>query len=477
MAKNLTILLLGIMLVASWIWPRFGGWPSASEGPPEPGPFAALDETIRAMQGAPGFEGASLGLCVLLDREDPVYTYGAHESMTPASTLKVVTSATATELLGPDFRFETRLEATRGFELEANGRFEGDLILIGGGDPVFTNITLGQWADELRDRGLKQIDGRIIADGRCFPEQLIPDAWEWGDVGNYYGAGSCGLNLDLNRFTVTFGPAEKTGQPAVIVSVTPPLDWVEQHNLTTTVAEGESEWTSIYGGPYAERLTFRGTIPRDRVTVSSKGAIPDPAYHVAWRFTEMLRTEGITVGGEPTTMRRLSRAGEAVPSATARIMEHKSDSLRKIISYLHGTSDNLVAECLFQKLIEMDASGRSGGEIVATHWEGRGVSFGGLRMEDGSGLARADCIRPVDLARVLWVVRRGPHGETYSQTLKPYDDGRVRWKSGTMSGVRAYVGYTENGYTFALMINNYESGAGILAGWRRRIIQKILELP
>ena len=137
----------------------------------------------------------------------------------------------------------------------------------------------------------------------------------------------------------------------------------------------------------------------------------------------------------------------------------------------------MVTECLYQKLVELDPERRSGQDIVIDHWRARGHALQGLRMEDGSGLARADYIRPRDLAKVLWLVRRGTHGEAYADTPNPQHDGKLFWKGGAMSKVRAYAGYTDHGYTFALMINRYESDSETLANWRGKLMETLLRLP
>ena len=490
MAKNLLICCLLGLSITLWIWPRFGMPLETSDvevipatgvadsvEEHEPSPFETLPSLMQAMQRAPGFEAALLGLSVFAGAEEPVVGYRDTEAMTPASTLKAVTSATAMTLLGPDFEYETQLSTSKPWELGEDGRFEGDLILIGSGDPMLTSHTLETWALELKGKGLKKVLGRVLADARCFPEQVIPNAWDWGDVSNYYGAGPSGLNLDFNRFEVTFKPNTILDQPAVISAMEPPLDWIKRFNFTTTAEAGSGSWTSIYGGPYANGLTFRGRIPQGEEAISARGAVPDSAFHAAERFTALLGKVGIEAVGKPNTMRRLTIAGEALPEATGVLLSHQSEPLTSIIRYLHRTSDNMATECLYQKLIEKDPLGRVGVDIVKMHWEKQGLSFRGLRMEDGSGLARADAIRPRDLAEVLWRMRRSPLGEVFSGTLNQNHGGRMRWKGGAMSRVRAYTGHSENGYTFALMINQYEASAKDLAAWRARIMDAILALP
>lgn len=486
MAKNGLIGILVVLLIASWIWPRFGTVTSEEsshpprletpEPPPAPpDPLEPLKESMAAMQAAPGFEAATIGFCVLGHGKDqPVFAYRADQAMTPASTLKAITSATALEILGPEYRFETALGSSTAFELDEAGVFHGDLIVRGGGDPFLTSRTLSVWTKELRDKGLRKIEGRLLGDGRHFPERLIPDAWDWGDVSNYYGAGPSGLNLDRNRFSVMFEPGKTVGETAS-VSLDP---GIEHHNFTITTAAETPEWTSIYGGPYSNILTFRGSIPLDARWVSARGAVPDPTLHAVSSFENILEGVSIDVTQAPTTFRRLKTQGETdYPNFEQELLRHESEPLLEIVHDLNHTSDNLVTECVYQQLQTSDPLGRAGQDLVTSHWEARGMEFKGLRMEDGSGLARADAIRPVDLARVLWLTRRGPQGDAFFHTLPLNHGGAVRWKGGAMSKVRAYTGYTENGYTFALMINQYAASAEALANWRAQLLDHVLALP
>jgi len=99
---------------------------------------------------------------------------------------------------------------------------------------------------------------------------------------------------------------------------------------------------------------------------------------------------------------------------------------------------------------------------VRAHWEEAGIAFAGLRLLDGSGLARANVIRPVDLAMVNYRMRHGAHGDRFFASLSQYLDGAVRAKRGAMSGVKTEVGFlrTASGreWTFALMANGLRPG-------------------
>jgi D-alanyl-D-alanine carboxypeptidase/D-alanyl-D-alanine-endopeptidase (penicillin-binding protein 4) len=136
---------------------------------------------------------------------------------------------------------------------------------------------------------------------------------------------------------------------------------------------------------------------------------------------------------------------------------HESSKLPEIIDHLHKVSDNLEAQCLFLTLGSQNRTDPDAAYTLVKHWRNRGVAFTGLRLIDGSGLARANMIRPLDLAMVNHLARRGPHGERFRQSLTSYLDGKVRSKLGAMSGVKTEVGFLtlDDGreVTFALMAN------------------------
>jgi D-alanyl-D-alanine carboxypeptidase/D-alanyl-D-alanine-endopeptidase (penicillin-binding protein 4) len=101
--------------------------------------------------------------------------------------------------------------------------------------------------------------------------------------------------------------------------------------------------------------------------------------------------------------------------------------------------------------------------VIREHWKTRGLEFTGLRMEDGSGLARADFIRPLDLARLQYFAGTGPQGAAYKASLLSKDG--LTWKGGAMSGIRTFTGYAQSKsgeeYCYALMINHYTDGDAV----------------
>ena len=156
--------------------------------------------------------------------------------------------------------------------------------------------------------------------------------------------------------------------------------------------------------------------------------------------------------------------GKSEGKADQEILAHESAPLPEIVDHLHEVSDNLESQCLF---LTMGKRGNAAPEkLLRKYWEDAGVSFTGLRLIDGSGLARATMIRPVDLARVNLAARRGPSGDRFLQSLSVGSNGALRSKRGAMSGVRTEVGFVIRGgkeYPFALMANGLGSGVDF---WR-----------
>ncbi|MDR2853704.1 MAG: D-alanyl-D-alanine carboxypeptidase, partial [Prevotellaceae bacterium] len=111
----------------------------------------------------------------------------------PASTMKVITTATALELLGADFRFRTLLEMDE--KPTADSVLNGNIIIRGTGDPTLGSAFfppadfLNNWVLAVKNAGIKTIRGQIIVDEQKFETEGVNPHWLWEDIGNYYAAG------------------------------------------------------------------------------------------------------------------------------------------------------------------------------------------------------------------------------------------------------------------------------------------------
>jgi len=417
------------------------------------------------MLPAPEVGGAAIRDCLLASAGELVV--GGNESIAqiPASTFKTLTSATALELIGPDYQFETKLVSSAEI---VDGELDGDLVIVGSGDPMLGLADFEEWVEKLKLAGLTRITGGVVGDASFFPEETVGDYWNWGDVGNGYGSPVAGLNFEHNRFTAGFEPGIE-GEAAKFIGTDLEVPGVIWDSAVITGSAGSGDGVMIYGGPGATTMKLRGSVPAGDEIATVSGAVPDPARFAAHQLYVLLRDADIAIG---------KPASVGVAPVDSRVIHiHKSSTMIEIVRSLHAVSDNHETECLFQ-LLGVQAKDRPE-RVIRDHWKARGLDLSDCRIEDGSGLSRADTITPEDLAWLQYLVRRGSRGNEFYESLNAYYDGSVRWKGGAMSAVRSYCGYvtSESGgeYCFALMFNHYPDG-GTIAPWRDRLMRSILSL-
>lgn len=335
---------------------------------------------------------------------------------------------------------------------------------------------LESWAQTLHNQGLKKITGRILGDGRLFKGSIYDDFWDWGDLGNGYGSGVSGLNLEHNRYIAHFRPGSAVGAIAMFLGATLEVPNVQFINEVTTGSADSGDGVVIHGGERTQILHLRGTVPLAARDFQVRGAVPDPEIYAAHHLRQVLINAGISVEGAAISIKQLLTDAEPPITADEVLLTHSSPPLLEIITSIHATSDNHETECLY-RLLGIEAN-LSSDEVLREHWRKRGLAFEGLRMEDGCGLARADFIRPLDLARLQHTVGIGPQGTLYRDSLLSANEGHLRWKGGAMSGVRSYTGFI-NGksgaqFTFALMVNHF-SNTGEISALRDAVLQNLHE--
>ncbi len=467
MLKNILILLLASALAALTLM-RSRVHPLQMAVPP-PVPVTVIPEAphpittlLTEARASTALAGAAIGFCLINAEGEAVLAEDAETAFIPASSLKTLTTATALEILGPDFRFTTELKSAAPIK---DGVIQGDLVIIGGGDPMLSVDDLKDWAADLKLRGLVRVAGGIRGDASVFPGSLYGDFWNWGDIGNGYGSGVAGLNLNHNRYILAFRAGAALGSPASILGTEVEIPGVVWNNEVTTAAPDSGDGVVIHGGETTSLIHLRGTVPLGAAKFQVNGAVPDPAGFAVHQFHRALQEVGIQLGAGSPSM--------ASPAHS--LLQHSSPPLIEIITSIHASSDNHETECVFRMLGVKAA--KPSAEVIREHWKARGLEFIGLRMEDGCGLARADFIRPLDLARLQLLAGQGPQGAAYKASLLSQDG--LRWKGGAMSGVRTFTGYVtgKSGteYCFAFMVNHYTDGKAV-SELSKRVMEAMLGL-
>ncbi|MBK1834803.1 D-alanyl-D-alanine carboxypeptidase/D-alanyl-D-alanine-endopeptidase [Roseibacillus ishigakijimensis] len=395
-------------------------------------------------------------------------------ALTPASVQKAVTTATALQILGPDYRFRTRLF-----------RQGEDLIILGGGDPLLAasgiNAEFSAWRDALQTHEIDAIPGKIIADPSFFEDQCTPNQWLWGDIGNYYGAGACGLNFHRNSFTLTFRPGE-VGSEARLISAYPRPPGVTFENHMRTGPSGSGDQGYAYSGPRRTLITLRGTVPAGN-SFSIQGALPNPPLSCATAFRDFLEKSGLPVGG--VEVRR-----ETNPAAEDLLHTTESPPLSRILLPVNMRSVNLYAECLYKALAD-DGTHKSAQQKLRTHWQKQGVDMDGFLAHDGSGLSPQNTLTARQVAHILALTFHSEHASVFraslpaagrSGTLRSFAtgtaaEGRLLAKSGAMERVRTWAGYLRTmageGYAFALLVNHYHGSDRAVTTAAEELLSKL----
>jgi D-alanyl-D-alanine carboxypeptidase/D-alanyl-D-alanine-endopeptidase (penicillin-binding protein 4) len=441
----------------------------------------AVEAELSKLKKDPALTHAAWSfMAVYGDSRDTVARHNELTALPPASVMKLVTTGAALQILGPEHRFRTRLYM-RG-KLSPNGELEGDLIIRGSGDP-----TLGsdKWRESVRDtllaaiykavagKGIRSVKGNIIADASVFEELMAPPGWNWGDIGNYYGAGPSGLTICDNLVIYCFRSGAP-GKPTEVFRTVPELKDVQIRNLVTAGGTGDNAY--VFGAEYGPLRYIRGTIPANSDSFCVKGNMHDPPLFAGLLIKQGLEDRGIAVSGRVITDRELPSVPDYSASDVTELGFVVSPPLKDIISVVNQFSNNLYAEHVHKALSAKggkEGSNSESNKLLTKFWTDKGLRGSGLFITDGSGLSRSNAVSAENLVRMLDIMARDKTAEIFRESLPVAGktgtlrnmckgtkaEGNLAAKSGTMTRVKAYAGYVKaaNGrpVIFAMIFNNY----------------------
>ncbi len=437
------------------------------------------------------------------DAAQPLFSVHEHTRLTPASTLKLLTTAAALETFGPHHRFHTNLYA-QGTPL-ANGTLPGSLYVQGGGDMTLgsTRVTGAEkweevarlWAKAVKRAGIKRIEGNLYADVSLFEGPSIAPKVNWENMGNYFASPASPLCFNDNSFEIHFKPQLRGNKPASVSHIVPDLPQIQLESFVTTDGKTNKDNAYVYGAPDQYNLKIFGTIPTSLTGFTIKAALPNPARFALYALRKALKEQDIEVTG---SLELLSQA----PDYTVMQLLHtyQSPELKDIVWIVNKRSFNLYADMLLRHLA-VHAGQKGSLENGLAQLKKFLISHGiaapdEIVLHDGSGLSRDSLVTPRVLLNTLLFMARSPNFEYYYNSLATPDDrgdllvlrrylkpkkkiNDVRVKGGTIDSVKAAAGYvrTENGQlvAFVFMANNLAGKDESLFRIHEDILKELLQ--
>ncbi|WP_435355605.1 D-alanyl-D-alanine carboxypeptidase/D-alanyl-D-alanine endopeptidase [Emticicia sp. SJ17W-69] len=425
--------------------------------------------------------------------------YNAQKSVNSASTLKLISTATALSVLSPNYRFQTFLEHDGNI---VDSVLQGNLYIRGTGDPSFGSSRVGMnfqqmtnfFVQKIKNFGIKKIDGFILGDGTIFPENTLADSWIWGDVGNYYGAGVNGLNVNENLYQVYFKQSNSVGNYAPITRFTPELPNLTFVNKVTTAERNTGDNVNIYNTPLSSTVLSQGTIPAGNGEFSVKGSLPDPPYFFAFHIQKNFIEMGGNISNQTISLQNYKTLSGYYPKQRFQIFSYDSPPISTLVKECNFHSINLYADALLKAVgysIAKDASFESSVNATKQIWSQKGVDLQGFMIRDGSGLSPSGVLTANNLTDILYTMKSdsafndfytsipivGQTGTVQNLAKGSKAVGNIRAKSGSISNTRAFAGYftATNGelMSFSLIVNRYTDGADKKV---RKYLEEIMKL-
>ena len=432
--------------------------------------LSASAESLDIFLKSPVTSTANISLLVQnLQTGELIDCYRPQNVAPPASVMKLLPTATALETLGADYRFSTYIEHSGYIN---SGILYGDLYVRGTGDPTLGSQKIGdrnflnRWVKAIREAGIREIRGAVIADLSYFDADAINPGWIWEDIGNYYAPGVYALSYMDNTMNVVLrsGAVGSIAEVQYTVPEVPGVQFDNHIRCTSITHDG----AYVHGAAYNYTRYLTGSVPSNQGSFGVQGDLPNPGLLLVQHLSQRLEESGVTITAEPMYI------SEADGKHRTLLYTWQSPTLREIIYETNIHSNNLYAESLFRTFggrYQLPCTIHNSADFEKDYWQRRGVKIRSARIVDGCGLAPQDAVSAETLVQLLTYMYRSPSKDAFyaslpvsgqSGTLRsllPGTElaGRVHAKSGTIAATKNFAGYIElpNGQTwvFAVMVS------------------------
>lgn len=405
-------------------------------------PNSVADALVQAQVPSQAFSG----YLARVDQSQPTWAWQADTIRQPASLMKLLTTYLGLRHLGSQYRWETPIYT---LGVRDKTRWNGQVYLVGQGDPTLTRERLWAWLWAWRQQGIREWGGEVIIDRQWLDEpSMDPNAFD-GAGTRPYNVVADALPLQFNALRFTFQPNTR-GEVDVLSD--PPANphlSITSH-LQANTKPCNRDWDdALYLDRQAEQLHLRGEYP---LACGKRDWYVSPFSHrhwanhylpAVWESLGGVWQATIRDGTRPTTL--------GSPSEILR-----SPPLAEIVRDMNKFSNNLIARQLFLSLAPPPTRTEKATQVAHTWLQQHGLHFPELVLENGAGLSRREQITPSHLAQLLQQAWYSPvmpefvaslpiagQDGTLKQRL-PTTNGSLRLKTGVLANVRGLAGYLQD---------------------------------
>ena len=427
-----------------------------------------LQADLSQMLDAYSWRDAKWGVLVVsLDQNDTLFSESPDSALSPASNLKLLTTAAALRTLGPDFRFQTYLLSDSNI---TNGILEGDLVLYGTGDPGISDLffqeredVLELLADQLEEAGVRTVTGDLVADASHLAGPLRPYSWDPKDLNDHFAAPISALSFNENVVSFRVASSDRTGSRPEVHTI-PENAGLDVRNLAITSPRGTRPHLAILREYPLDPIRIEGGIALGARDAWRQMTVSSPPHFTASVFRKVLLERGIRILGDIRVVESPQKSvltGITSPTHHERsrvhiIAKHTSPPLSEYISVINKRSNNLFAELVFRTMgrtREGLGSPEASARAVSSALTEIGVPMEGVIQLDGSGLAAGSRTSAGTFVNLLQRMAETetwdhywaslPQAGTRRELRRMYQTaaaGNLRAKTGTIEGVSALSG-------------------------------------
>lgn len=435
-----------------------------------------LAEKIESVLEHDYLFGTSTGVSVRNSEGEIIYSSNGDLRLVPASNMKLITSVAALHVLGPEYRFSTDIRIDGEIK---DGVLNGDLYLVGKGDPTVRPEDYEALAEDIKNFGITKIEGSIYADDTWYDDVRYSQDLSWQHEKYYYGNATSALNVAvdddylLGSVIVDIFPADKVGEKP-IVTITPNTNYVKVINRARTVGAGQPFTLNDYREHGNNTFIIEGDLPTNIPHYQRWRAVWEPTGFVLSIFSKGLEKAGVEFSQEKVAFKR-------APKNANTIVTRNSIPLKEIIVPFNRASNNGIGEVFVKemgKVSEGEGSWEAGLKAMKQALGSLGLRTDIINLRDGSGMSSRNLVSANFFTDLLVAAEKEPWYADFEHSLPvagmsdPAISGTLRYRLGeesTRGNVKAKTGSlhkisTLSGYvttkdgtklSFSILINNF----------------------